>query len=378
MLVHISKSVLVKALQQVYRAVPSHSPNSLLSGLYIHADSEGIVFRGSNTSLTLQYKVDIQDGSVHVVRSGSIVCHAKYLYELVRKMNDDDVILEAKSQSMLHISAGGTFVRLSGMSQAEEFPSIVPPVSVALYPTVQVPSRLLISVIQQVVVAVSTSESRPILTGVSLVIQGERLTMIATDGIVRMATRTVAIKNEAGVSASVIVPGTNLLEISRLLGEDGDEPVTIQFYPHQIYFSTNRLCMQSALIEGKYPPTRDLVPSGYISEVTVNLSILRQTVDRVSVLAEQRLITLQASEPRLVLSADTSEIGDMCDGLAWESRSGEDFRITVNGKYLISTLRSMESDCIRIRFADKRRPIILLPTDENASWLFLLNPVLTN
>lgn len=376
MLVHISKDLLTTALRHVYKAILNNSPIPLLSGIYIHAGSDGVVFSGSNTSLTIQYKADIQDASVRVLKTGGIVCHAKYVYELVRKLNEGSVVLEVNEQLTLQISSENTQVRLSGMTTID-YPSISPLNQHEAVQSIRVPSNLLISIIKQVAGTVSTSETKPILTGVLLVVQGNLLTMIATDGVVRMATRSIAIENIVGFSGQVVVPGTNLLEISKLLVEDDSEIVTIQLQNHQIRFITRCLLVKSVLIEGFYPSTRDLVPSHYASEIIVNMRLLRQTVYRVSVLADYSLITMQVSELKLDLISNTPEIGEITDAVPLEAIRGENFRITINGKYLISTLRLIETDSIRIRFGGKKNPIILLPVLEDSSWLFLLTPVMT-
>lgn len=126
-----------------------------------------------------------------------------------------------------------------------------------------------------------------------------------------------------------------------------------------------------------YPSTRNLVPTSHVPEIVLNIKSLRQMVDRVSVLADYHLVTMHVSENKLVLTSSTPEIGDVSDVLLLEDKIGENFSITINVKYLISTLRCIESDSIRVRFAGRKSPIVLLPALEDRACLFLLTPVMT-
>ena len=111
----------------------------------------------------------------------------KYLFEIIRKLEDGKVTLEVNEHLVLSISSENTRACLSGMSPIE-YPFIRPPYYHQSANYINVSCNLFISVINQVAGATSTSEAKPILTGVSLEIQGNQLNLIATDGVIRMAS----------------------------------------------------------------------------------------------------------------------------------------------------------------------------------------------
>ncbi len=371
LLVHLSRDLLAKSIQHVFRALSNNS-----QGVYINAGSKEIVFSGSNASLTVQHRTCITDNKIHIVKEGRIVCPAKYLYEIIRKLNEGNVVLEVNEQFKISITSGNTRVCLSGMSPID-YPFIPKPYHKHTGNSIDVSCSSLKSMIKQVAGAVSTSEAKPILTGVSLEVQGNLLTMIATDGVIRMATRSICIENGGGFSGSAVIPGVNLMEIVKLLDDEDDGMVTIQLNHHEIRFITQNQIIESVLIDGLYPSTRNLVPTTYVSEIILNIKSFRQVIDRVFVLADHHLITIHVSEKRLELISSTSEIGDVRDELLLEDKNGGNFSITINAKYLLSTLRCIESDSIRIRYAGTKSPLVLLPALDNSTWLFLLNPVMT-
>ncbi|KOY17897.1 hypothetical protein AMS66_02810 [Paenibacillus xylanivorans] len=372
---HLSRDLLAKSIQHVFKALSNNS-QGILSGLYIYAGNEEVVFRGSNASLTVQYRACVTDSMIHIFREGSIVCPAKYLYEIIRKLNDGNVVLEVNEQLILSIISGNTRVSLSGLSSIDSPFITTPQYHQHSGNSIDVSSNSLKSMIKQVVGAVSTSEAKPILTGVLLEVQESLLTMIATDGVIRMAKRSIWIENGRGFSGNVVIPGINLMEIVRLLDDDEQAMVTIQLNHHEIRFIAQNQIIESVLIEGVYPSTRNLVPTTHVSEIILNIKSFRQVIDRVFVLADYHLITIHVSEKKLELRSSTAEIGDVRDELLLEDKNGANFSITINGKYLLSTLRSIESDSIRIRYAGKKSPLVLIPALEDNTWLFLLNPVM--
>ncbi|MFE6076319.1 DNA polymerase III subunit beta [Paenibacillus sp. NPDC057886] len=375
MLVHLSRDLLARSIQHVFKALSNNS-QGILSGLYIYAGSKEVIFSGSNVSLTVQYRACISDSKIHIFKEGSIVCPAKYLYEIIRKLNDGNVVLEVNEQLILSITSGNTRVCLSGMSPID-YPFTPTPYHQHTGNSIDVSCSSLKSLIKQVAGAVSTSEGKPILTGVSLKVQGNLLTMIATDGVIRMATRSICIENGRGFSGSAVIPGVNLMEIVKLLDDEDDGMVTIQLNHHEIRFIAQNQIIESMLIEGLYPSTRNLIPTTYVSEIILNIKSFRQVIDRVFVLADYHLITMHISEKKLELISSTAEIGEVRDVLLLKDKNGENFSITINGKYLLSTLRCIESDSIRIRYAGTKSPLVLLPALDNSTWLFLLNPVMT-
>jgi len=376
LLIHISREILVKAIQHVYKAVSSNGRGTMISGIYIFAGSDGVIFSGSGTSLTVQYKVCTSDRKVRILSQGSIACQANYFYEICRKLMDDIVIIEVTEQRMLYITSGSTQVRLNGMLNIDT-PLLSPKNHQQTTYHILVPCNLLVSMINQVSGVASMTDAKPIFMGVYLEIQGSQLTMIATDGVVRMARCSIPIENDTGWTGISVIPASSLIDIAKMLTNDGFTDVAIELNHYEIRFTTPNLLIKSALIEGLYPSTRSLVPRFHVSEVVLNNKTFRQLLDRVSVLADHHLITMQISEGKLRLLTNTAEIGDVSDVLDLEEQSGENFSITINGKFLISTLRCIDEDYIRIRFTGSRSPILLLPVREERDWLFLLTPVMT-
>ncbi|ANE45874.1 hypothetical protein SY83_05645 [Paenibacillus swuensis] len=266
MLVEITKDSLMKAVQHVIKAVAVNSPIPILQGINIQAGADGVSFTASNTSMTIQSMIPQDCASLTVKRTGAIVIPSRYFYDVIRKHDDELIVLEIKEQLILTIISGHAQVRLCGMDSAE-FPFSHN--AEGLSPgKLQVNSALFRSTLKQVTIVASTSETRPILTGVAFQCHSNSLNLIATDGV-RLATRTLHIKGNTNDSLNVTIPAKNLSELSKMLS-DTDEMTEIEISKNRVTFMTNGLKVESALIEGTFPSIKNVIPQSYLCEIFVD------------------------------------------------------------------------------------------------------------
>lgn len=363
----------MNAVQHVIRAVAVNSPIPILAGINIQAHADGIIFTASNTSMTIQSMIP-QDGvSVTVRRTGTVVIPSRYFYDVIRKLNDEMIVLEIKEQLILTVRSGHSQIRLCGMDSTE-FPSIndgeqYPPKKI------RINNALFKSIIKQVAIVASTSETRPVLTGVSLDCNNDSLTLVGTDGV-RIASRTLHIENNTNESFNVIIPAKNLYEVSKILS-NVDEITEIEVSNNRVRFIANGLKVESALIEGTFPSIKNVIPQSYSCEILVDKARLLTAVECVTVLASESVIRLVAGTDKLKLLSRTAEIGDIENEVPLLEMSGEEFIISLKGKYFIDILRNSDCASVRIRFTGRTSPIVLLPNDSPMSTLFLITPVRT-
>ena len=136
--------------------------------------------------------------------------------------------------------------------------------------------------IRQTVFAVSTSETRPILTGVNWKVENDELTCIATDSH-RLAMRKAKIENQMNGTYNVVIPGKSLNELSKIL-DDTNDLIEIVITENQVLFKAKNLLFFSRLLEGNYPDTSRLIPTESKTDVTVKTKEFLQAIDRASLL----------------------------------------------------------------------------------------------
>ncbi|MCL6658573.1 DNA polymerase III subunit beta [Paenibacillus amylolyticus] len=363
----------MNAIQCVIKAVAANSSIPILQGIHIQAGADGVTFRASNTSMTIQYLI-AQDGvSVTVNRTGAIVIPSRYFHDIIRKFDDNQLILEIKEPMILSIVSGHSQLRLCGMDPAE-FPSIDHG-EVFSSTKLRMNTALLRTSIKQLAIVASTSETSPILTGVSLECRNDCLNLIATDGV-RLAYRSLHLENAANNRMNAIIPAKNLYEISKMLNK-ADETTEIEVSNNLVKFMTNGLKVESVLIEGMFPSIKNVIPQSYMCEISVDKACLLRAVECVTVMASAQVIRLVANADTLKLLSKTADVGDIQNEIPLLEMCGEEFMISLNGKFFFDILRNMDCASVRLRYTGKTSPIVVLPDDSLMSSLFLITPVMT-
>ena len=269
----IMRDRLLAGLNDVMKAVSSKTTIPILTGIKIDVTNEGMSLTGSDADITIQTFIPVEENGeqlMTVTQPGSIVLQAKMFNEIIRKLPTNDVEIEVTNGSATNIRSGKSDFHLIGLD-ASEYP-LLP--EIAADRQFSIPADLLKSIIRETVFAVSTSESRPVLTGVNLKITDNELICVATDSH-RLARRKVQLENLPTDVSSVVIPGKSLNELNKIL-EDTTNPVQIVVTNQQVLFKTEDVLFFSRLLEGNYPDTSRLIPDDYKTNVTINGKALIQ------------------------------------------------------------------------------------------------------
>lgn len=310
------------------KAVSFRTTIPILTGIKVVATEEGVTLTGSDADISIESFIPVEeDGKeiVEVKQSGSIVLQAKYFSEIVKKLPKETVEISVENHLMTKITSGKSEFNLNGLDSAE-YP-LLP--QIEEHHVFKIPTDLLKHMIRQTVFAVSTSETRPILTGVNWKVYNSELTCIATDSH-RLALRKAKIEGIVDeFQANVVIPGKSLNELSKILDES-EEMVDIVITEYQVLFRTKHLLFFSRLLEGNYPDTTRLIPAESKTDIFVNTKEFLQAIDRASLLARDgrnnvvKLSTLE--QAMLEISSNSPEIGKVVEEVQCEKVDGEELK----------------------------------------------------
>src|SRR5207244_3133521 len=147
---------------------------------------------------------------------------ARLLSDFVSTLQGGDVQMALKpGTKTMHLKCGRYEANINGMD-AEDFPA-VPSVGEGTRCTIT--ARPLRAAINTVAFAAAADDTRPVLAGVLVTLEGDEVTFAAADGF-RLAVRTVSLSTSAPESLSLLVPARTLLELARIIA-DSDDPVEI-------------------------------------------------------------------------------------------------------------------------------------------------------
>lgn len=377
MKITIDREALVQSVQDVMKAVSPRTTIPILTGIKITATSQGVTLTGSDSDISIESFIPTEEEDkvlVEIAETGSIVLQARFFSEIVKKLPEKTIEIEVQPNFLTVIRSGKAEFNLNGLD-AEEYPRLP---QIEEENVFKIPTDLLKTIIRQTVFAVSTSETRPILTGVNWKIEDEELICTATDSH-RLALRKAKIETENHQSHNVVIPGKSLNELSKIL-DDSNDPVNIVITANQILFKTKRLLFFSRLLDGNYPETSRLIPTDSKTDIIVNAKEFLQAIDRASLLAREgrnnvvKLTTL--NDGIIEISSVSPEIGKVTEEIQSESIEGEELKISFSAKYMMDALKALDGTDIKISFTGAMRPFLLRPLHSD-SMLQLILPVRT-
>jgi DNA polymerase III subunit beta len=373
----IQRDRLVQSVQDVMKAVTSRTTIPILTGIKIVATKDGVTLTGSDSDISIESfipKEEDGDEIVEIKQAGAIVLQAKFFSEIVKKLPTDMVEIEVLNHLQTVIRSGKSEFNLNGLD-AEEYPHL---------PLIEennqfhIETDLLKAMIRQTVFAVSTSETRPILTGVNWKIENNELTCIATDSH-RLALRKAKIETENNESYNVVIPGKSLNELSKII-DDSHELIDIVITENQVLFKAKHLLFFSRLLEGNYPDTSRLIPNESKTDVIVKTKEFLHAIDRASLLArEGRNNVVKFStiaDNGIEISSNTPEVGKVIEEIQTQSIEGEELKISFSAKYMMDALKALEGTDIKVSFTGAMRPFVIRPFQDD-SILQLILPVRT-
>jgi DNA polymerase-3 subunit beta len=373
----IQRDRLVQSVQDVMKAVTSRTTIPILTGIKIVADHEGVTLTGSDSDISIESFIPKEEEGneiVEIKQPGAIVLQAKFFSEIVKKLPTDSVEIEVQNHLQTVIRSGKSEFNLNGLD-AEEYPHLP---QIEENNKFSIPTDLLKAMIRQTGFAVSTSETRPILTGVNWKMENGELICIATDSH-RLALRKARVETEMNDNYNVVIPGKSLNELSKIV-DDSNEHVDIVITENQILFKAKHLLFFSRLLEGNYPDTSRLIPNESKTDVTVRAKDFLQAIDRASLLAREgrnnvvKLATLE--DEGLEISSNTPEIGKVVEEVQSQATEGEELKISFSAKYMMDALKALEGTDIKISFTGAMRPFVIRPVHDETI-LQLILPVRT-
>jgi DNA polymerase-3 subunit beta len=362
----IRKDALNEAIGHVSRAVSPRPVIPILAGIKIDADSRGITLTASDTDISVQSFIPLEEDGETIVRmesGGSLVLGAKFFSEIVRKLPTDTVELEAPDVHRAIIRSGNAEIELVGLDP-EEYP-VLP--SVADAHTFSINGLKMKQLVQRTVFAVSANESTPILTGVLWQLSGGKLKLTATDRHrLSNAECEVAADPELKLDQMVIA-GRTLNELSKLVPDNGTM-IEVAATESQVLFRMDRILFYSRLLDGTYPDTSRIITNQYKTEMIMSTKALTDAIERAYLLSREektnivRMATVGSGE--IEVSSSSLEIGKVTERIVPDHLAGEELKIAFNSRYMLDALKVIDQEKIHIGFTGAMSPILIRPEQE--------------
>ena len=368
----VDRDVLAEAVTWTARSLPTRPPVPVLAGVRIDVEDAGVVQLSS-----FDYEVSARSEiAADVSEKGTVLVSGRLLAEISRALpaKPVDVALDG---TKVTVTCGASRFTLLTMP-VEDYPALpAMPDEIGT-----VPGDQLAEAVTQVTVAASRDDTLPLLTGVRMEIEGETMTLLATDRY-RLALRELTwTPARPDVSQVALVRARTLSDAARSLG--GSDQVTVALSTGAgvdlIGFEAGGRHTTSLLVDGDYPAVRRLFPDETPIHAVVELAALTEAARRVSLVAERNTpIRLAFSEGQVVLDAGQGDDAQASEALE-ATLVGEDITVAFNPQYLLDGLGALSTPFVRMSFTHPNKPVEFtgqasLDGDDDQSYRYLLVPI---
>ncbi|MFL5991191.1 MAG: DNA polymerase III subunit beta [Rubrobacteraceae bacterium] len=361
-----------KKLALVSRGVSARSTIQLLGGILLEA-GDGVV-RLSATDM----EISIQTSSpAEVEEEGRVVIPARIFNDIVRS-------LPGGSFSLEHDDSGGTVRLAAGENEyrirayaADDFPQLPGFDAEAAF---RMSGDLLVETVEKVSRSYSRDETRPVLTGILISFEENRVRMVTTDSYRLSIKETELATTAFEGSREAIIPARAMQEVARIFGSEGEVEVEVSLSENQALFRIGDVLFGTRLIDGNFPEYRRLLPTTFEREISVNREDLMGTLRRVNLFAQRQTppvpVSLSFSSGSVEVIVRNGEVGEAHERLP--ATSEDDFLISFNPGYLLDGVSAIDTEKVVFKLNEALKPGLIVPGvdgEEEPDFLYLIMPM---
>jgi DNA polymerase-3 subunit beta len=374
MKVTVLQENLARGLGIVSRAVSPRSTLPVLANILIASDDGRLRLSATNLELGITCWVPAR-----IEQEGSTTVPSRTFSDLVNTLPSEQVLLslEAKTQT-LNIRCGTSTNDIKGID-AQEFPPLPVP---DMEGAVQLNVADFREMIQQVAFAASSDEARPVLMGVLVQVDKDKLTMAAADGF-RLSVRKATLSTPAPGAFTAIIPARALTELARVAG-DGNEPIYMVAPKGrgQVLFRVKDVEVVSQLIDGTFPDYQQIIPRKYSSRTLVSTASLLKACKQAEIFAREgsnvaRLNIKSANgelQPSEVEISATSEETGKNETIVEATVDGGGVLIAFNVKFLREALEIIKTPNVALETSAPNAPGVVRPVGDE-QFLHVIMPM---
>ena len=363
-LLQLPRDALLKPLQAVTGIVEKRHTLPILSNVLLGKKEDRLELIATDLEIQVSTSCDAdQKGSA----DQSLTVSARKLQDILRSLPEDsEVVLDAQN-NRLQVRAGKSRFNLQTLPAAD-FPLLGE--AGAPLARVEVSQKALRELLSLVQFAMAQQDIRYYLNGMLLVLEGDRMKAVATDGH-RLSFASGKIEGEQE-RREVILPRKAVLELSRLLA-DSDDPVTIEIHASQVRFRFGDVNLVTKIIDGKFPDYTRVIPTNYEKHIVLSRAILLQSLQRAAILSNEKFrgVRWMLTTNSLRISCTNNEQEEAQEELEI-TYSAEPLDVGFNITYLLDVLNNVDSEQIDCAFGDANTSMLVtLPQREDYRYVVM-------
>ena len=366
----IAKKEFLDALNLSNRAISSTTPLPSLCGIEILVTENSLTLISSDSNISIKTAINNNDtNTLNINEVGEIVIDSKYLLEIVRKIDSDFINVETIDGTLVKIYGGNSEFKINGMN-VNEYPVIN--FDIKDNNPFKIETTLFNQIIDETAFACSDKETRPVLTGINLKAENNKLYANATDSY-RLAAKTISI--DSNLNFNITIPCKYLMEVSHSIVNEKE--ITIAIDQQKISFLFSNTLIQTRLLDDIFPDTSRLLPNEFTQLLVVDSRNLINAIDRTSFIKSdgKNIVKMNINSNKIEITS-SNQIGNSYEQIPVVEYKGSPLEISCSGKYLVDAIKAIGADNVTIKFSGELKPMIVQNKDDN-SLIQLISPVRT-
>ncbi|HUW58870.1 MAG TPA: DNA polymerase III subunit beta [Planctomycetota bacterium] len=356
------RAALYEAVQFAGALASTKMAKPILQNVKMVAEKKQLDVMATDLEVSIRFRL----ANVEIGRAGSVAVSAARLLGILRESPDEQMDIEAGDNKCTLRGADSRFEMLG--DDPGDFPEIPEITAVS---QIEVRQADFVEMVDKTVFAAASESTRYALNGVCFVFGANHIEVVATDG-----RRLAYIKRKAkGVSSemgSIIVPRKALQHVRRLLTEE-DKSVGMNVNENRIILQTSRALVSSVLVEGHFPPYKEVIPKDSDKKATLKREAFLGAIRRAALLTteEARSVRMDFSKDLVVLTSEAPEAGkaEVKLGLEYE---GDKVSIAFNPNFITDVLRVIESEDVVVEMKDATRPAVI---HDGSDYIYVVMPI---
>ena len=365
MKIQIEQERLIRGLSQIIGVVEKRQTLPILGNVYLKLEKGELVLIGSDLETEITTRISNVKGS-----DGEITVSARKLFDIARALaSDAEISLEVEENKMV-VKSGKSRFTLQTLA-AQDFPVLD---ASNWNHEFSVTQKELNQLLTNTSFSMAQQDVRYFLNGLLLEIKPQLISAVATDGH-RLAKSEL---NNQDINIDLlqcIIPRKAVLEISKFLDAESDNPVQIKLNAGHVSIQTDNFVFVSKLIDGRFPDYEKVIPQNLTKQINLDRSSIIDVLSRAAILSNEKFrgVSLLLENNSLKVSSNNPDQEHASDEME-VSYSGEQIEVAFNVTYLLEALKACESEQVILSLEDSKTSCTFQAADSKDT-LYLIMPM---
>lgn len=364
-LIKTQRDTLLQPLQSVSGIVERRHTLPILSNVLLERKGNRLTFLA--TDIEIQVTTAVEEESPG--QDGAVTVGARKLQDILRLLPESAEVSLALEENKMVVKAGKIRFSLQTLP-ANDFPRMT--LAEGETRELKLTQGAFKNLLAKTQFSMAAQDVRYYLNGLLLLLEGQELRAVATDGH-RLAYASMPLGEEFA-RQEAILPRKTVLELNRLLA-DNEEPLNVSFSGNQVRFAFGSVVLVSKLIDGKFPDYQRVVPATLKNHLIFDRQVLMQAMVRAAILTNEKFrgvrIVINNNSLRIVVAnAEQEEAQEEME----VSYQGEELDIGFNVSYLLDVLNNIHTQNVQWSFNDASSSALISIPDDN-SFKYVVMPM---